>query len=85
MNRLRLKHPKCKVADLCALFGVTKQAYYDLRQHQTKTSVASMIVLTMVKEQRDDIPRIGGKKLYHKLSPEFDKHQIKMGRDCRFL
>ncbi len=46
--------------------------------------MASMIVLTLVKEERLDIPRIGGRKLFHKLSPEFEKHQIKMGRDLFF-
>ncbi len=77
-------YPKIKVRDLCAVFGVTKQAYYSLRQDQNKTSIASMIVLTLVKEERVDIPRIGGRKLFHKLSPELEKHQIKMGRDHFF-
>ena len=38
----------------------------------------------MIKPIRDLMPKYGGKKLYLKLKPEFEKQNIKMGRDNFF-
>lgn len=43
-----------------------------------------MIVLTMIKETRSDMPLLGTRKALFLLSPEFLKHGIKMGRDQLF-
>ncbi len=69
---------------LCTLFGVTRQAYYEAPIHESKTSIAHMIVLTLVNDLRNDIPIIGTRKLLFILAAEFKKHNIKMGRDQLF-
>ena len=69
---------------LCALFGVTRQAYYEAADHALKTSIANMIVLTLIRETRDDMPFIGTRKALFILQPELIKHGIKMGRDQLF-
>lgn len=66
---------------VCALFGVTRQAYYEAEIHERKTSIAHMIVLTIVKDLRSDIPLIGTRKLLFLLGPHLEEHGIKMGRD----
>lgn len=43
-----------------------------------------MIILTLVKEFRAEMPLLGTRKLYHLLTPELQKHGIKMGRDQLF-
>jgi len=43
-----------------------------------------MIVLTMIKETRDEMPLLGTRRAYFLLKPEFIKHGIKMGRDQLF-
>ena len=43
-----------------------------------------MIVLTLVKEFRADMPLLGTRKLYYLLGPELKKHGIKVGRDQLF-
>lgn len=43
-----------------------------------------MIVLTLVKEFRADMPLLGTRKLYYLLTPELQKHGIKIGRDQLF-
>lgn len=43
-----------------------------------------MIVLTMIKETRSDMPLLGTRKALFLLAPEFLKHGIKMGRDQLF-
>lgn len=43
-----------------------------------------MIVLTLVKELRSNMPMFGTRKLLFLLTPELKKHGIKMGRDQLF-
>ena len=43
-----------------------------------------MIVLTLVKEIRNDIPVIGTRKLLFMLTPQLEQHGIKLGRDQLF-
>jgi len=76
--------PNEGLGNLCALFGVTRQAYYESMEHFKKTSIAHMIVLTMIKDTRDDMPLLGTRRAYFLLKPEFIKHGIKMGRDQLF-
>ena len=81
---MRQSHPKVSLARLCALFGVSRQAYYEAQHHENKTSIAHMIVLTLVKDLRKDIPMLGTRKLLFMLTVEFEKHGIKIGRDQLF-
>lgn len=81
---MRQSHPKESLSVLCALFGVSRQAYYEAKAHETKTSIAHMIVLTLVKDLRNTIPMIGTRKLLFMLTGELENHSIKMGRDQLF-
>lgn len=81
---MRQSHPKESLKRLCALFGVTRQAYYDAQLHDNRTSIANMIVLTLVRDLRREIPILGTRKLLFMLQEEFLKHGIKMGRDKLF-
>lgn len=81
---MRQSHPKESLARLCALFGVSRQAYYEAQLHESKTSIAHMIVLTLVRDLRKDIPMLGTRKLLFMLTGEFEKHGIKIGRDQLF-
>ncbi len=81
---MRMKRPEINLQLICSLYGKTRQAYYDHRKEENKTSIAYMIVLTLVGEIRKDIPRMGGRKLHHVLVAEFEKHGIKIGRDQLF-
>jgi putative transposase len=69
---------------LCTLFGVTRQAYYEAEIYEKKTSIAHMIILSIVKELRAEIPLIGTRKLLFQLMPHLEEHGIKMGRDQLF-
>ena len=71
-----------KLADICMLFGVTRQAYYKQRQHNDNLLLHQEVVLQMVEHLRS-IPqwqRTGTDKLHRMLSPDFVKMGIKMGR-----
>ena len=81
---MRQKHPKESLGSLCELFGVTRQAYYDASEHEKKTSIAHILILSLVRGYRDDIPMIGTRKLLFLLIPELELHGIKIGRDQLF-
>ena len=81
---MRQSHPHISLGDLCALFGVTRQAYYDAIRYAEKTTIANMVVLTLVKEIRIQMPLLGTRKLLHVLEPRLIEHGIKMGRDQLF-
>jgi putative transposase len=81
---MKRRQPKLGLARLCELFGVSRQAYYEAQYQDNKTSIANMIVLTLVKDLRSSIPMLGTRKLVIMLSDELKKHGIKMGRDQLF-
>lgn len=56
---MRQSHSYVSLGDLCALFGVTRQAYYDAIRHAEKATIANMVVLTLVKEIRSQMPMLG--------------------------
>ena len=78
---MRQSHPNESLARLCSLFGVSRQAYYEAQLHENETSIAHMVILTLVKDLRADIPMLGTRKLLYMLTPELEKHGIKLGRD----
>jgi putative transposase len=81
---MRQKHPEESLGSLCELFGVTRQAYYDAAEHEKKTSIAHMLILSLVREYRSNIPLLGTRKLLYLLLPELKQHGIKFGRDQLF-
>jgi transposase InsO family protein len=81
---MRQSHPNESLARLCALFGVTRQAYYDAQVHDKKISMANMMVLSLVKELRTSIPMLGTRKLLFMLAPQLERRGIKLGRDQLF-
>jgi putative transposase len=81
---MRQKRPEYALVDICALFGVSRQAYYLAHHKAARTSIAHMVVLTLVSEFRADVPMLGTRKLLHLLIPEMEKHEIKMGRDLLY-
>jgi len=79
--RMQYQIPE-RLADICMLFGVTRQAYYKQRQHNDKVELQQELVLQMVEHLRT-IPqwkRAGTDKLHRVLNPDFIKLGIKMGR-----
>ena len=63
----------------CTLFGLNRQVYYRrIKSRKEKQSIA-VLVVSMVLEIRQSMPRIGAKKMYHLLNN--DLKQLKIGRD----
>lgn len=65
----------------CKLFGKSRQAYYEQKNQVNHKNFQDAIILKLVKEIREDLPRCGTEKLHFMLQEPFESHQIKLGRD----
>lgn len=70
--------------NICALFGISRQAFYDAHKQEQKASVAEMIVLCLVRELRTIMPMIGTSKLLYELQLPLKEYGIKMGKEQLF-
>ena len=66
---------------ICALFGKTRQAYYQRLGYQYQEAAEESIILDLIAELRKDMGRMGGRKLWHEINEE---HPKMIGRDKLF-
>jgi putative transposase len=69
---------------LCRLFGKTRHALYDHLWRQQDDSIKEEIILQLVHKIREQLPRLGTRKLLFLLDPELQSHHIDIGRDALF-
>lgn len=68
----------------CRLLGISRQAVYQSQTRKLARAKVLSQVKSLVLDIRRDMPRVGTRKLYYLLKPEFDKQGIKIGRDALF-
>ena len=76
--------PSAGLGGLCRLFGKSRQAYYKQQKSDKRDDMAQELIIKRVKEIRDQMPRIGTRKLYHLLAEPLLGHGITIGRDGLF-
>ncbi len=64
---------------------MTPQNYYARRSVRSRQAVDLALVLALVKAEREQQPRLGGRKLYHLIAPELKAAGVKLGRDRLFV
>jgi len=69
---------------LCSLFGYSRQAYYKHIKAYETDRFQDAVLLTQVEIIRREQPRLGGRKLLHKLNGFMQAHSISLGRDALF-
>lgn len=69
------------VGQICAQFNLKRDAYYKFKKRYLKKKEVETQVLKLVKSSRQILPREGTRKLLKSLKPEFQKHNLKIGRD----
>lgn len=72
------------VAGLCMLLGYSKQAYYKRMSHREEEQLRAQLLMEMIRQVRQRMPRLGGRKLLVKLHGKFERADIQMGRDAFF-
>ena len=73
--------PKMSVGAICALFGKTRQAYYQRLGYQYQEAAEESIILDLIAELRKDMGRMGGRKLWHEIN---EAHPKMISRDKLF-
>lgn len=81
-----MKHdyPRSGIGVLCRLFGKTRHAYYDALWRKENSLVREDVILQEVIAVRNNLPRIGTRKLHFLLQTSLESHKIKIGRDYLF-
>ena len=79
MNHL---YPSLSIRVLCGLFGKTRLAFYDHKNRENSKEDIHISVLELVSIIREDLPKLGTRKLYSMISPTLQREDIKMGRDA---
>lgn len=78
------RNPNMTISGLCRREQISRQAYYQACKRHRKRQAANQRVLQWVRTERAKHPRMGGRKLYHRLTPRMRQAGIKMGRDKLF-
>jgi transposase InsO family protein len=63
---------------------MSRQNYYYQRHRRQREQLDEKLVLELVRSERSRQPRLGGRKLWSLLSPEFEAAGLKLGRDRFF-
>ena len=77
-------YPYLSKEALCRLFGKTRHALYDHLWRKQDDSVKEDIILQLVHQIREKLPRLGTRKLLFLLDPALKSHRIDIGRDALF-
>lgn len=72
---------KISIKGICALYGISKQAYYQSQKSKAKRQRRDGLIVEMVLEKRAELSREGYQKLYKRIKPEFERLDISIGRD----
>ena len=72
------------IAELCGLFGKSRQAFYDHNWRQQDQQLQEGVILDLVRELRRPLPKLGGIKLHGMLKEPLTAHGITIGRDSFF-
>lgn len=68
----------------CQTLGVTRDAYYKRLRRGERKHVSEAVVLKLVENVRKDEPRVGTRKLHHRIKPTLKKSGMWIGRDGLF-
>ena len=74
-------YPQFGLDYICRLFGKTRQGWYEQCENKEDQALAGAIIIKLVKEIREQLPRLGTRKILHRLEPRLKEHGIKIGRD----
>ena len=69
---------------MCQVFGRSKQAYYKQLHSNADTAVREDVIVGLIKKKREIWKRGSGRNLHQCLQKEFERHDIKIGRDKFF-
>jgi len=72
------------LSTISSCFGLKRDAYYKYKNRANKRKAVELQVINIVKKRRKSLPREGVLKLMKSLKQDFEKQQVKVGRDTLF-
>lgn len=84
IREMKRRHPERSQQMLCRSLGVSRQAHHKQSRHVAQALQEHELVVQLVHEVRKELPRLGGRKLFHMLAPRMEALQVRMGRDRFF-
>lgn len=78
------KTGKASLLETCKCFSLTRDAYYKYQKRFRVREREKAQVLELVRKEREEQPRVGGRKLHEALHPAFAAADLKIGRDYLF-
>jgi len=81
---MKKSYKHISLAKICGWFGITRQAYYQYGWRMMDYTNEAELLIKEILKIRKNHKRMGGRKLYDKLTDFMLEHQIKMGRDIFF-
>lgn len=69
---------------ICAYFGITRQAHYQRLCREMQRQKESELILEMVRQVRRKHPKMGGRKILYKIEPMLAAEGLQIGRDRLF-
>ncbi|WP_367182745.1 IS3 family transposase [uncultured Christiangramia sp.] len=72
------------LSKICDCFDLKRDAYYKYKGRADKRKEIEQHIVAIVKRKRKSLPREGVRKLMKSLSQDFEKQQLKVGRDTLF-
>lgn len=81
---MKHEHPEIGIQRLCKLFGKTRHAYYDHQWRKQDDFLKEELILQLVHEIRQSLPKIGTRKLHYMLNQKLIEHRLEAGRDYLF-
>jgi putative transposase len=72
------------VSRVCRKLGMSRQNYYARRRQRQRREVDGELVVALVVRERQRQPRLGTRKLHHKVKGELAEAGVKVGRDRLF-
>jgi putative transposase len=72
------------LTEICTLFDLKRDAYYKYIKRYSIRETQENQVIEMVNLRRKRLPRSGCRKLHHYLQPDFERANLKIGRDRLF-
>jgi len=72
------------ISGLCDRVGMSRQNYYAKRRRRQKRAVDEDFLLKLVYRERQQQPRLGGRKVLHLIGDELARHDAAVGRDRFF-
>ena len=82
--QMKLDYVELGIEKLCRLFGKTRHAYYDHQWRRQVDFLKEELILQLVCEIRQTLPKIGTRKLQYMINQKLAEHSLEAGRDYLF-